>query len=144
MKKYWKGFLLLICGTLPFLFIYASRFLPDDNEGIEKALAFLKERSPELPPEVKDLLPPYPGAIGNTVAVLPELPSRFLGLDAFTAQAGLSARGMPVTVQFSVYSQDLAQRSQGKDWNRKRLRLLNEGNFFNADVCPAEIAGVEA
>jgi|GEM_PF-1445589 len=73
MKKYWKGFLLLICGTLPFLFIYASRFLPDDNGGIEKALAFLKEQSPELPPEVKDLLPPYPGAIGNTVAVLPEL-----------------------------------------------------------------------
>lgn len=73
MKKYWKGFLLLLCGTLPFLFIYASRFLPYDNGAIEKALALLKEQSPELPPEVKDLLPPYPGATGNIVAVLPEL-----------------------------------------------------------------------
>ncbi|NLV43818.1 MAG: hypothetical protein GXY07_04885 [Candidatus Hydrogenedentes bacterium] len=66
MKKYWKGGLLLLCGTLPFLAVYASRFLPAEEPGYEKALALLKEHSPEVPAELRALIPEYPGATATT------------------------------------------------------------------------------
>lgn len=68
MKKYWKGGLLLLCGTLPFLAVYASRFLPAEEPGYEKALAILKEHSPEVPAELRALIPEYPGATATTTA----------------------------------------------------------------------------
>ncbi len=68
MKKYWIGGLLLLCGTLPFLAVYASRFLPAEEPGYEQALAILKERSPEVPPELRALIPEYPGAMGTNTS----------------------------------------------------------------------------
>ncbi len=68
MKKYWKACLLFLCGTLPFLAVYASRFLPAEEPGYEKALAILKEHSPEVPAELRTLIPEYPGATATTTA----------------------------------------------------------------------------